>query len=142
MIWLIVIIVIVWIIVSFSRDLHADKKILSETSLPQRLASLIEILNDEVYNGLGTVTIVDKRVFSLYKKGENQIIEFMYSTDILTITWRFKWFQNEIVHNKKIRHAHLIDSSAQMRIAHILLAEMEEVITQHKSKVENRMFNS
>lgn len=58
------------------------------------------MINEAAFNGNGSITVLDKREFCLYEDGQNQIIKFHYSTGHLTIIWKYKYYQKEIVHEK------------------------------------------
>lgn len=75
--------------ISYSKD-NDD---LQDQPLDKKFNIIINMINDVAFNGKGSVTTLSKREFNLYQEGENQLIKFQYSTGILTITWRYKYFQ-------------------------------------------------
>ena len=132
---IIILFIIIGIIVSFTKDLNKDHAILNAKPLDKRFTTLLEILNNVIYKGEGSVNVIDKRELSLYKKGENQIINIAYSTDILIIVWRFKWLQQEVSQTWRFRNAQQITDDAQERIATTIISEMSEIIENHIHKV-------
>lgn len=88
-----------------------------------------------MYDGQGEVTILDKRNFNLYVNGSNQIIYFMYSTGNLTISWRYKYFQKEVVHERIFRNVRNISLFNQRKMAETMIEEMANVIQKHQIDV-------
>ena len=84
---------------------------------------------------MGKVTTLDKRSFNLYQDGKNQIIKFEYGTGHLTITWKYKYFQKEIVHEKQYDNVRNLSLFEQQKIADNIISEMEQVVENHKNNV-------
>lgn len=92
MIWIIVIAIIGYFLIRFIIDLNKDNYDLQSQTLSEKFQFLVDALNEAAFNGMGSVTNLDKRSFNLYHTGQNQIINFMFSTGHLTITWKYKYF--------------------------------------------------
>ncbi len=135
MIWIIVIAIIGYFLIRFIIDLNKDNYDLQSQTLSEKFQFLVDRLNEAAFNGMGTVTILDKRSFNLYQTGQNQIINFMYSTGHLTITWKYKYFQKEVVHEKQFNNVRNLSIFEQQRIAEIMISEMAVVISNHKNNV-------
>ncbi len=135
MIWIIVIGIIGFIIFRFLTDLNKDNNDLQGQSLDEKFAVIVAAINNAAFNGNGTVTTVDKRCFNLYENGQNQIINFQYGTGHLTITWRYKYFQIEVVHKKKFNNVRNLSIPEQEKIADRMILEMEQVVKNHKNNV-------
>lgn len=131
----IIISIVIWIIVMFIIDYRSDNNDLKSQTLEEKFGLVVSLLNAEAYNGQGYVTKEDKRNFNLYKDGANQIIWFAYSTGHLTITWRYKFFQIEVVHKKTFNNVRDVNSAGQQKMAEIMISEMSIVIENHKKKV-------
>ena len=76
-----------------------------------------------------------KREFNLYEDGQNQIIKFQYSTGHLTITWKYKYFQKEIVHERQFNDVRNLSLFDQQKIGEQMINEMAIVVERHKNNV-------
>lgn len=137
MIWIIVILIIGFFLFRFFVDLNKDNYDLQSQSLSEKFAVVVNALNNEAFFGNGKVTILDKRSFNLYENGQNQIIHFLYSTGHLTITWKYKYFQKEVVNERQFNNVRNLSIFEQQKIADIVIREMARVIEQHKNNVIN-----
>tara|TARA_B110000211_G_C14020371_1_gene527368 strand:+ start:372 stop:788 length:417 start_codon:yes stop_codon:yes gene_type:complete len=131
MIW--VIGIIGFILFRFFSDLNKDNYDLQGQSLNEKFAVIIAAINYAAFNGCGSITTLDKRSFNLYENGQNQIINFQYGTGHLTITWRYKYFQKEIVHEKQFRDVRNLSIFEQQKIADRLIMEMKQIVKNHKN---------
>ena len=93
------------------------------------------MINEAAFNGDGSVTTLDKREFNLYEDGQNQIIKFQYSTGHLTITWKYKYFQKEIVHERQFNDVRNLSLFEQQKIGEQMIREMAVVVERHKNNV-------
>jgi hypothetical protein len=136
MIWVIIIAVIIGIILfRFFSDLNKDNFDIENQNLSEKFSIIVSILNESAFAGYGTVTILDKRSFNLYENGKNQIVSFYYSTGHLTITWKYKYFQKEIVHEHQFNDVRNLSIFEQQNIAKQMIAEMNLIIDKHKKDV-------
>jgi len=135
MIWVIVIGIVVFILIRFLIDLNKDNYDLKWQSLAEKFKFTVALLNDAAYNGQGTITTLDKRSFNLYKDSSNQIIHFLYSTGHLTITWKYKYFQKEVIHEKQFNNVRNLSLFEQERMAEIMIKEMALVIENHQNNI-------
>lgn len=136
MIWVIIFAVIIGIILfRFFSDLNKDNYDIENQNLSEKFSIIVSILNESAFNSYGTVTILNKRSFNLYENGKNQIISFYYSTGHLTITWKYKYFQKEIVHEHQFNDVRNLSIFEQQNIAKQMIAEMNLIIDKHKKDV-------
>jgi len=139
MIWTFIIVVIGFILIKFLLSLNKDNYDLQNQTLTEKFKVVVNMINDYAYNGAGSITILDKRSFNLYQDGKNQIINFQYGTGILTITWKYKYFQKEVIHEKQFNDVRNISIFEQQKIAEIMISEMEKIILFHKNDVMNNI---
>ena len=137
---IIIIAIVAFILYKFISSLNKDNEVLNQQALSQNFSVIVDLINKSAYNGQGDITVLDKRSFNLYCEDHNQIINFQYSTSSLTITWKYKWFNNEIVHSKDFNQVQNITIDGQNRIAHQMINEMSDVIENHKQKINERIF--
>jgi len=135
MIWTVIIIIVVIILFRFFNDLNKDNSDLQGQTLADKFQFLVIDLNEAAFNGNGRVTTLDKRSFNLYQDGQNQIINFNYSTGHLTITWKYKYFQKEIVHEKQFNDVRNLSIFEQQKLATIMVNEMNAIVEKHQNNV-------
>tara|TARA_B110000977_G_C10786473_1_gene380719 strand:+ start:131 stop:553 length:423 start_codon:yes stop_codon:yes gene_type:complete len=135
MIWIVVIGIVGFIMIRFFSDLNKDNTDLQGQPLSKKFTVIVNSINEAAYGGMGKVTILDKRSFNLYQDVQNQIINFQYGTGHLTITWKYKYFQKEIVHEKQYNDVRNLSLFEQQKIADNMISEMEQVLENHKNNV-------
>ena len=117
------------------KDMLEENAYLRGQSLAQKISRTVQVINDKVYNGMGDIIDLEKRSFSLYQKGGDQIIRFQYETGALIITWRYLLFHLEVAHEKVFQNIRNLSLEQQEKIAILMIQEMEEVIDSHKRVV-------
>jgi hypothetical protein len=132
MIWFIVIAIVGYIMYRFFSSLNEDNYDLQNRTLDDKFSVVVDTLNEAAFNGRGSVTNLDKRAFNLYEVGKNQIIHFNYGTGHLTITWKYKFFQKEVVHEKQFNDVRNLSIFEQQKIANQMIAEMARVVENHQ----------
>lgn len=135
MIWTIVIVIIGYILIRFFISLSKDNDDLQGRTLDDKFNVIVNMINDAAFNGRGSVTTLDKREFNLYEEGQNQIIKFQYSTGHLTITWKYKYFQKEVVHKRQFNDVRNLSLFEQQKIGEQMIKEMAIVVERHKNNV-------
>ena len=135
MVWTIVIAIIGIILFRFFSSLSKDNDDLQGRTLSEKFNVIVSMINDSAFNGDGSVTSLDKREFNLYEDGHNQIIKFKYSTGHLTITWKYKYFQKEIVHERQFNDVRNLSLFDQQKIGEQMIKEMATVVERHKNNV-------
>lgn len=135
MIWVILIGIISYLLFRFFSDLNKDNYDLQYRTLEDKFQVVVNLINEFAYNGQGTITTLDKRKFNLYQEGQNQIIHFQYSTGHLIITWKYKYFQKEIIHERQFDYVRNISIFEQQKIADIMIKEMKQVVKNHMNNV-------
>jgi len=134
MIWKILIVVVLLTIFKFIFDLNKDKAELS-IGIDKKFEIIVDELNDAAFGGQGDIQHNNKRQFNLYKQPSNQIIFFHYGTGILTITWRYKYFQKEVVHERSFREVRNLSIFEQQNISNTMISEMVSIIENHQISV-------
>ena len=131
MIWVVVFGIIGFILFRFFSELNEDNYDLQGKSLSEKFAVIVSAINNAAFDGRGSITTLDKRSFNLFESGGNQIITFQYSTGHLTITWRYKYFQKEVKHEKQFNDVRNLSIFEQQKIADWMILEMAQVIENH-----------
>jgi hypothetical protein len=135
MIWAIIIAIGGYILFRFIVSLSKDNEDLMYQSLPEKFSVIVAAFNQAAFQGLGSVTVLDKRQFNLYRNGASQIINFQYGTGNLTLTWKLKYFQKEVVHEKTFPDVRNLSIFDQQKIADQMLKEVMIVMEKHKIDV-------
>jgi hypothetical protein len=134
MIITLVVAIIAVVLFRFFSDLNKDNDDLYGTTVHEKFGVLVDGINSEAFNGMGTIIQLDKKSFNLYGDS-NQIVHFMYSTGHLTITWKYKYFQKEVVHERTFTNVRNISIFDQQRIAEAMIKDMIKVVAKHKIDV-------
>ena len=135
MFWTIVIVIIGYTLIKFFSSLNQDNYDLQGQSMDNKFGVIVQSLNDAAFRGRGDVTTLDKRSFNLYENGQNQIILFRYGTGHLTMIWKYKYFQKEIVHEKTFNNVRNLSIFEQQKIADQMIFEMAQVVENHQNNV-------
>lgn len=134
--WIIAgIVVIGFIFYKFYSDMKKDDSDLNGVELSTKFSVLTKILNDSAFKGNAEIVKLNKREFNLYREKENKIIMFHYATGILSITWKYKYLQQEVVHKKIFREVRNLSSEDQEKLANTLIIEMAKIMESHQLKV-------
>lgn len=139
MIWTIVIIGIAFILIKFIVELSKDKDDLKGQTLDEKFNVIINMLNETAFNGRGEITKINNRELNLYEVGTNQLVKFQYSTGSLTIDWRYKYFQKEIVHSRQYNNFRNLSLFEQQKIAKIFIEEGLHKFEAHKQSVTSQI---
>lgn len=140
MIWTIIIIIAVFILIKFIVELSKDKDDLQGQTLDKKFIVIINMLNEVAFDGNGEITKIDERELNLYEAGTNQLFKLQYSTGNLTIDWRYKYFQKEIVHSKNYNNVRNLSLFEQQKIAKSFIEEGLYKINEHKLSVNSDAF--
>lgn len=135
MIWIIVIVIVGFILIRFFISLSKDNYDLQGRTLDDKFNVIVNMINEAAFGGRGSVTTLDKREFNLYEEGQNQIIKFHYSTGHLTITWKYKYFQKEVVHKRQFNYVRNLSIFDQQKIGEQMIEEMAITVERHKNNV-------
>lgn len=135
MIWTVVFMLIGYMLFRFVSSLIKDQDELQNQTLESKFNFIVSQINNSAFGGLGSVTVLDQREFNLYQEGQNQIIKFHYSSGHLTITWKYKYYQKEVIHERQFNDVRNLSLFDQQKIADQMIREMQLVIEEHKADV-------
>lgn len=136
MIWVIVVIAVVVgpVLLRFWSDLNKDKIDLVK-GIDNKFKYVVQEINTAAFRGKGNIHFNDRREFNLYKEPSNQIIFFQYGAGILTIIWKYKYFQKEVVHERSFHETRNLSVFEQQNIAYQMIYEMSSIIERHQVSV-------
>lgn len=109
-------------------NIKKDRENLAKIPLQNKINPLIIKINEAIYNGEGSITILKKNELQLYKPFTNHIVCFYYKNEILFISWKYKFMYKEIKYYKKIKHLYLIPDKHLNNIATDTILEMSQKI--------------
>jgi hypothetical protein len=134
MIWIIIAIVLISLIV-FAGKFNKDNEDLNGQTLYEKFKIVTDILNDYAFDGVGQINELHKRSFNLGAKGSNQLVNFDYGGGNLTLTWKYKYFQKEVINKKFFPDVRNLSIFEQERIAGLMIDRMSKKIENHKNQV-------
>ncbi|MDA3781179.1 MAG: hypothetical protein PF487_13280 [Bacteroidales bacterium] len=135
MFWGLLIGIVIIILIRFFNGLSKDNDDVRFQPLNEKFKVIAGLINEDAFNGFGKITSINNREFNIYQEGQNQIIQFQYSTGHLTIIWKYKYFQKEVVHKKQFNDVRNLSLFEQQRIAEIMINEMDVIINNHHNSV-------
>lgn len=135
--WIILIIVSILIVFVGKVILNTqkDKEDLLGKSVEEKFNVIVNSINRAAFNGEGEITYIGKNHFNLYPDTSNQIVDFMYSQGMLSIIWKYKYLQKEMVYTRNLTNVRNLSLLEQSKIAHAIIGEMNQKIQEHKNSV-------
>jgi hypothetical protein len=129
------ILVIAYLIFSFFKGVANDAKDLQGIELKDKFAAIVQTLDDNAFGGMADINVVDKLNFNLHRDSQSQIIKFYYESGALTVQWKYKFIQQEVICEKKLRNASQASVMEQIEFAQGLTREMNGKMAQLQGKV-------
>ena len=137
MIWIILIGVVLFFIAKAVISSGKDENDLAGKTLDEKFNVIVNQLNLAAFEAEGQVKYIDRKHFHLYpEQGSNQIIEFLYSQGMLSITWKYKYFQKELVFRENLLDVRNLSLFEQEKIARAIIGKMENKIRIIKIKLD------
>lgn len=128
-------VLIIRTILKFRAALRKDHDELEERSLESKFNIFIEGINQYCFQGSGGITKIDKRTLNIYEDGSRQIVFLKYSTGILTVVWKIKYFQQEMIYKKDLSGARNPTEEWQRNTLKFVISEFIEKNEMHERKV-------
>lgn len=135
---LLILLLLALVIVPFARQMIKDKEELHSNPIEQKFSVLAQALSDALMDGDGQVTVFEdnpKLMNLMSDNKRNLLIHFMYSTGNLTLTLKYKYFHNELVHEELYTDLRNVDSFKQREIAKQFVMICKKKIAEHQQKV-------
>jgi hypothetical protein len=133
--WIFTIAVVLIVIFLFWRALNKDRIELKDTTLEQKFSVMVNLINQSAYGGEGRTHSLSWRSFNLYRENAQQIFNFNYSTGHLTVTWKFKWYHQEMVYSEDFNYVRNITDAKQAELATRFLEECRVKMESHIERV-------
>lgn len=135
--WIIAIIITVLIVFvgKIILNTQKDKDDLVGKTLDEKFNVIVNRINNTAFDGEGKITYIDKSQFNLYAEPSNQIVDFLYSQGMLSITWKYKYFQKEMVYRRNLSNVRNLSLFEQDKIAQSVILGMNQKIQEHKNSI-------
>lgn len=124
-------------LLKFKGEINVDREELNNQNLEDKFRILINGLNEYCYQGTGKITKIDQQSLNIYKQGSCQIVNIQYTTGILSIIWKFKYFQQEMVYKRSFPNARNVNKEWQMNVLEIVIPEFLDQYKIHEAKVDS-----
>lgn len=138
--WIIAIAAVLIVFILFGRSLNKDRADLNGGTLEQKFSVMVDIINQSAYNGQGRTHSLTWRSFNLYRENAQQIYNFNYSTGHLTLTWKFKWYHQEVVYTEDLHNVRNISDARQVELVKRFLEECRVKMEVHMNNVQPQGF--
>lgn len=130
--------IVLLIVGSIVINTGKDSKELIGTSLDEKFKVIINLINNSAFNGEGEINEYDKKhIYLINPVAGNQLVEFLYSQGMLSITWKYKYFQKELIHRRNFSNVRNLSLFEQEKIANSMIEEMQIKVHNHKNNVLN-----
>ncbi|WP_312133177.1 hypothetical protein [Empedobacter sp.] len=133
----VVIFFIVKKIMQYNKELKLDKEELINQNIYEKFKVLMDGFNSYCFNGTGKVNVLDDKNANVYQEGSNQIVMFLYNAGMLTVVWKYKYFQNEMVYERNFPDARNATEIGLKSALKVMIEEFNERLVEHKAKVES-----
>lgn len=133
-----ILILLAFIILPFSKDLMKDRNELMQNPLEKKFNILISRVNQLLMDDKGEITTFksDPRQVNLFDDNHaNMLIQFYYSTGTLTITLKYKFYQVELVKEMKFHNMRHAESFRQQDVANHFAEQAISAIRTHQIRV-------
>jgi len=130
-----------FVVFVFKKFSQFKREVASNAPNGQNLSSefsyLISAFNEYCYKGQGDINKLDQEELNIYKNDSCQIVHLHYSMGTLTIVWKFKYYQQEMIYKKSFNNVPSINSMEwQLNAFKLMVAEFLEQYEVHKAKVD------
>ncbi len=133
----VVIFFIVKKIMQYNKELKLDKEELMNQNIYDKFKVLMDGFNSYCFNDTGKVNVLDDKNANVYKEGSNQIVMFLYNAGMLTVVWKYKYFEKEMVYERSFPDARNATEIGLKSALEIIIGEFKERLDEHKAKILN-----
>lgn len=121
MIYVIVAIAVI-VILSIAIGNSKDKQDLNEKTLLEKFNVIVAHLTEFAFDKDYVVRKQsDKHIFLMHNMANNHMIELLYNQGVLTIIWKYKYFQKELVFKKHLTNVRNLSLIEQDKIGQSLV---------------------
>ncbi len=124
-------------IMQYNKELKLDKVELMNQNIYAKFKILMDGFNNHCFNGAGKVNVLDDKNANVYQEGSNQIVMFLYNAGMLTVVWKYKYFEKEMVYERSFPDARNATEIGLKSALEIMIGEFKERLDEHKAKILN-----
>ena len=135
---ILIVLVLALIFVAFTHNLVRDLVELERQPLGEKFETVVQNVNAGLLGGGGELVTFpnDKRHINLFNDNcPNQIVNFYYSTGNLSITYKYKYYQQEMVYERLFKGVRNINIYNQKALAREFVTEALESKAAHEHNV-------
>lgn len=120
-------------LIRYVRETRIDKEELKDQNIYDKFSILIDGLNEYCYSNNGKVTIFDDANANVYAVGSNQIVLFQYNVGMLTIEWKYKHYQREMIYRRSFPNIGNVTKEGLNGVLKLVIEEFNEKLKIHKN---------
>ncbi len=128
MLWIILIAVIGMSIIGFLRGMNKDNEDLQGQTLSEKFSVMVDLINQEIFNGMGHVEEHGKRDFTLYAPGFPHTLYFLYGAGNLRVEWRAVLFGQKYMISKEFHNLRDVTDKEQEQMAFTLAQRFQQEV--------------
>ncbi len=128
MLWIILIAVIGMSIIGFLRGMNKDNEDLQGQILSEKFSVMVDLINQEIFNGMGHVEEHGKRDFTLYAPGFPHTLYFLYGAGNLRVEWRAVLFGRKYMISKEFHNLRDVTDKEQEQMAFTLAQRFQQEV--------------
>ena len=134
MLWIILIAIIGMSIIGFMRGMNKDNEDLQGQTLSEKFSVMVDLINQEIFNGMGHVEEHGKRDFTLYAPGVPHTLYFLYGAGNLRVEWRAVLFGQKHIVSKEFHNPRNVTDKEQEQMAFTLAQRFQQEVMKTLNK--------
>ncbi len=128
MLWIILIAVIGMSIIAFLQGMNKDNEDLQGQTLSEKFSVMVDLINQEIFNGMGHVEEHGKRDFTLYAPRFPHTLYFLYGAGNLRVEWRAVLFGRKYMISKEFHNLRDVTDKEQEQMAFTLAQRFQQEV--------------
>ena len=133
--YVIIFIVVIVVIIAIINN-SKDSEELVEKSLEEKFNVIINHICDYAFDGDYNVKHLSKKhIMFFHSEISNQMIEILYNQGVLTIIWKYKYFQKELKFKKHLNNVRNLSLFEQDKIGASIVGLMSLKINEFQQKI-------
>lgn len=112
-----------------------DRKDLIGRTLAEKFSVIVNSINNTAFDGEGKIKHIKKNRFNLHQETSDDIVDFLYSQGMLSITWKYSYLEKEMVYKRKLSNARNLSLLEQDDRVQSVIRGMKQKIQEHKNNM-------
>lgn len=123
-------------IIVFLINQSKDNQELAEKTLEEKFSVIINHVTDYAFDGEYQIKQISKKhIMIFHREISNQMIELLYNQGVLTILWKYKYFQKEMKFEKHLNNVRNLSLFEQEKIGTSIVGLMNIKVIKFKEEV-------